>query len=172
MHKLKGILKILNDKNNYVIYCFGTSVFSNLIMAMTKIKDNEQVPSHILLKIGNIIVESSSESFNIFSKFIKEGVRVYTVEDFIDNELPKKTLYQYKKINIGKNAIERIRISLNKKYSYKTIEDYIFCRDIHRDDYICSGFVNFVLNAVKTKSKRQVSPAEIYRKLGTDKVGK
>lgn len=171
MYQLSEIIQVLKDDNDYIVYCFGKSVFSQMIMAMTKIRDSEEVPSHILIKSDDMIMEASTDAFKIDSRSIPNGVRYYTVDDFIKNELSKKTLYRLKKIKLNSTQKKRFLQIMHSGYSYKTIEDFLFGRHIRRiGTFICSGVVEYILTKLNIYPLRQPSPADIYREHGYDEI--
>lgn len=143
------------------IFCFGTSLVSQIIQAKTKLYDNEVVPSHVAIIWGDTIYESTTEVVKVNYKTIPSGVRAWKVKDFIQSEQKKKTKYYYYPYN--KIDIDLARELVHLPYGVYNIVDFLLKNKSNGDKthgLICSQFANKVM---KISELACPSPADLFR---------
>ena len=148
------------DVNNGVLFCFGSSLISQIIRAKTREYVGEIVPSHVALVYGGYIYESTTEEVNVHKKHIPAGVRRWQVQDFYISESKKDTLYYFYKTD-GIDTIE-LENNVHRPYGKDTIVDYLLADDSkgNSNGLICSQYANL---CTKFIDKPCVTPAELYR---------
>ena len=155
--------KTIRGNNSGILFCFGTSVVSKLIMAKTRLECGEVVPSHIALLYGDWIFESTTEEVHINNKIIKSGVRNWLVKDFIEAEKKKLTKYYFYKMNSGHFNVNQLTDCLHLPYGVDNIIDFVL-KDKSNGDrthgLICSQYANKVTGLSKQACP---SPADLFR---------
>jgi hypothetical protein len=88
--------KAVSKYHSYLLFCFGTSLVSQIISVKTRKNKTEIVPTHVALIIdGDYIYESTSQPDTLKNKTIPAGVRRYLLEDFYSLEKNKNTKYYH-----------------------------------------------------------------------------
>lgn len=144
-----------------ILFCFGTSLVSQIIQTKTKIEDDEIVPSHALIIWGNSILESTTDKVHIHNKTIPAGVRCWMLKDWIDNEKRKLTKYYFYPTKSIDTLLAMDLVHL--PYGVDTIIDFLVKNKSEGDKthgLICSQFVN---KCTKLSKQRCPSPADLYR---------
>lgn len=155
------LLKASGNDTDGLIFCFGTSLISRLIQARTKLNSSEVVPSHIALKIGEFLYESTSQPEKVGKKTIPAGVRRYYLSDFFLAESSKQTEYAFLPCKVHKYVAEDY---IHYPYGKDIILDYVLRdgSDGSKTGLICSQYGNRVTRLIPEKDV--VTPAELYRK--------
>lgn len=162
--------------NNYaILFCFGNSLVSRLIMAKTRLKTEEIVPSHTAILVrGNdgiiFIYESTTLSQKIHGKRIPSGVRRYLFSDFETLEKDKTTTY-YLATDKTVTAIDssyELERWVGYPYGLDSIIDFALKdeSDGESNGLICSQYANKVFGLVREDCP---SPAELWRILYNEK---
>lgn len=161
------------SKNSYkdgLLFCFGTSLISKLIMAKTRLNCNEIVPSHVAMVIhdkGNdlkYIYESTTMPDDVGKKTIRGGVRRYLLSDFFKIEVSKGTTYVYVPHEIN---VQTAEAHIHRPYGIDSIGDFLIKNESDGDSngLICSQYANMCTGITKQLCP---SPADMYRKLRGD----
>ena len=146
-----------------ILFCFGTSLVSKIIMAKTREYDGEIVPSHAAMVYGAYIFESTTDEVNVNHKNIKSGVRLWKIEDFIESEKDKLTSYYFYPMKPNKFNNEMMMDCLHLPYGKDTIVDFLLKDKSNGDKtygLICSQYVN---KCTKLSKQRCPSPADLFR---------
>lgn len=157
---LSELKRMSLDVNNGLLFCFGSSLISQLIRAKTREYAGEVVPSHVAIVYSGYIYESTTEEVNVHKKHIPSGVRRWQIKDFYSSESKKDTLYYfYKTNNIDLIELEN---NIHRPYGKDTIVDYLLADDSKgkSNGLICSQYANI---CTKIIDKPCVTPAELYR---------
>lgn len=147
------------DNNGLILFCFGTSFISRLIMVMTRENEEETVPSHVAIIYKNFIYESTNSSEKVGNKKIPSGVRRWLLKDFLMAEKKKDTSYELYPVTINEKELEK---NIHLPYGVDTIVDYALKdgSDGVSKGLICSQYGNKVTGLIQ---KDCVTPAEMYR---------
>jgi len=146
-----------------LLFCFGTSVVSKIIMARTQHYNYELVPSHVAIIYGGFVFESTTDEVHIGNKFIKSGVRMWLLKDFIQAEKNKLTKYFFYKMDRNKFDRDTMLDCLHLPYGKITIIDFLLkdsSEGTHTNGLICSQYAN---KCTKLSKQRCPSPADLYR---------
>lgn len=151
--------KDLNN-NNGILFCFGSSLISQIIRAKTREYVGEIVPSHVALVYNGYIYESTTEEVNVHKKHIPAGVRRWQMLDYYASEAKKDTLYYFHKTD--RIDVIELENNVHRPYGKDTIVDYLLADDSkgHSNGLICSQYANL---CTKLIDKSCVTPAELYR---------
>ena len=154
----------IREQHSYLLFCFGTSLVSQIISVKTRKNKTEIVPTHVALIIdGEYIYESTSQPDTLKNKTIPAGVRRYLLEDFYSLEKNKNTKYYLYDVtnNFDPDALERY---IHYPYGKDTILDFVLRdgSDGVSKGLICSQYANKVTNIL---NKACPNPAELYRKI-------
>lgn len=165
IYDLENELKL--KKNIYVgfglLFCFGTSLVSKIIMAKTRIDDGEIVPSHVAMLYGGFIFESTTDVVNINHKEVKSGVRLWQIKDYIESEKNKLTKYYYYKMPKNKFDKDMMIDCLHLPYGKDTIVDFLLkdkSEGTNTNGLICSQYAN---KCTKLSKQKCPSPADLFR---------
>lgn len=162
--------------NSYaILFCFGDSLVSKLIMAKTRIEVGEIVPSHTAILVrGNdgimLVYESTTFGQKVYGKRIPSGVRRYLFSDFKSIEKDKSTKYYLatdKTTTTIDNSYELERW-IGYPYGIDSIIDFALKDDSDGESngLICSQYTNKVFKLMRDECP---SPAELWRKLYNEK---
>lgn len=146
-----------------LLFCFGTSLVSKIIMAKTRKEDGEVVPSHVAMVFGEFIFESTTDEIHINDKEIKSGVRMWLLKDFIEAEKNKLTRYYFFNLNRNKFDKDTMVECLHLPYGKDTIIDFLLqdkSEGTNTKGLICSQYVN---KCTKLSKQRCPSPADLFR---------
>lgn len=163
LHDFREYLTYLKSSGNDtdgIIFCFGTSFISRIIIAKTRLSYGEIVPSHVAMKIGDFLFESTSAPEIVGKKTIPPGVRRYLLTDFFKAEQFKQTDYAFYPCKLDRDVAESY---IHLPYGKDIILDYLL-RDGSsgsKSGLICSQYGNRVSRLITTKDV--VTPAELYR---------
>lgn len=147
---------------NGILFCFGKSFISQLIMAKTRMYDNEQVPSHVAMIVdGQFLYESTSATEKIGKKTIPAGVRRYLLSDFYKAEKKKDTDYLLYDIELPKEELEKY---IHMPYGKDTILELALRdgSDGESKGLICSQYANLVCQLLP--NMKCPTPAQMFRK--------
>lgn len=148
------------DVNNGILFCFGSSLISQIIRAKTREYAGELVPSHVALVYNGYIYESTTEEIRVHKKNIPAGVRRWQIKDYYASEARKDTLYFFSdKVDIDVLELED---NVHRPYGKDTIIEYLLVDDAKgsSNGLICSQYANL---CTKLIDKPCVTPAELYR---------
>lgn len=158
-------LRILRHKiDSYkqgILFHFGTSMISQIIMRKTRQSPDEVVPSHAAMVYNGYIYESTSADERINGKTIPSGVRRYLLRDFFKKEKEKDTKYYYYPFaNFSRAKMEQ---AVHKPYGKDIIIDFLIKDESDGDSkgLICSQYVNLCTNIIE--GVNCPSPAELFR---------
>lgn len=142
-----------------LLFCFGTSLISQLIRNKTKLYSSEIVPSHVAIYYKGFIYESTSNEADLKKKTIPSGVRRYLFKDFLKIEANKDTTYVYIPYKVDINVAEKF---IHYPYGILTIVEFLFKDSANgkANGLICSQYANYVTKVLDAKV---VTPAELYR---------
>ena len=164
LQDFKEYLQYLKDTgfdSDGIIFCFGTSLISRIIQAKTRLNSKEIVPSHVALKIGEFLYESTSAPEKVGKKTIPPGVRRYLLTDFFKAEYTKQTDYAFFPCKLSSVLADEY---VHLPYGKDIILDYVL-RDGSsgsKNGLICSQYGNRIARLILNKDV--VTPAELYRK--------
>lgn len=160
IYELEDLIEDNEGKSSGVLFCFGTSFISRLIMAKTRLSKNEIVPSHVSLIYGNFIYESTTGEERVGHKYIRHGVRRWLLADFIKAEKSKLTKYIYLPAILN---ILKAEQCVHLPYGKDIILDFLLKdgSDGESNGLICSQYANLCL--VNPHNKVCPSPADLLR---------
>mgnify|MGYP006908798252 CR=1 FL=1 len=146
-----------------LLFCFGSSLVSQIIMAKTRQFKDEIVPSHVAILYGGFIFESTTDVVNVNKKQVKSGVRMWLLKDFIEAEKSKLTKYYLYRIDRNKFDKDTMLDCLHLPYGKDTIVDFILkdkSEGTNTEGLICSQYAN---KCIKLSRQRCPSPADLFR---------
>lgn len=146
-----------------LLFCFGTSLVSKIIMAKTRQDDGEIVPSHVAIVYGSFIFESTTDEVSINNKQIKSGVRMWLLNDYIESEKNKLTKYYFYRMNTNQFDKDTMFECLHLPYGKDTILDFLLkdsSDGTNTNGLICSQYAN---KCTKLSKQRCPSPADLFR---------
>lgn len=144
-----------------LLFCFGSSFVSKVIMAKTRQFEGEIVPSHVAMIYGGFIFESTTDVVRINNKEVNSGVRMWLLKDFIQAEKNKLTKYYYYKTN--KFDKDMMLECLHLPYGKDSIIDFVLknkSEGTNTNGLICSQYAN---KCTKLSKQRCPSPADLFR---------
>ncbi len=165
--KLMNIYELEDYNEDYMdsnsmglLFCFGTSFISKLIMAKTRLYNNEIIPSHVALITKDLIYESTTSVEEVDNKTIRQGVRRWQMKDFIKVEKDKLTKYVYVP---HKFSIQKADSLVHLPYGKDTILDFLLKDGSDGDSkgLICSQFANICI--LNHHYKSCPTPADLFR---------
>lgn len=159
---IMDLKKLINKKDNGILFCIGKSFISKIIQAKTRRDINEIVPSHVALIIGGtFIYESTSQENKLGNKTIPAGVRRYLLKDFYRLEKKKETEYLFFPCDINERELEKY---IHYPYGKDIILDFVLKDGSNGESrgLICSQYANKVTNVIDMPCP---SPADMYRKV-------
>ena len=159
--ELKG--KTIKYSGYGLLFCFGCSFVSKIIMAKTRQFEKEIVPSHVAIVYGQFIFESTTDSVIINNKTIPKGVRMWLISDYIKAEKERLTKYYFYKMKPTAFDTDQLLQNLHLPYGVDSIVDFIL-KDKSNGDrtngLICSQYAN---KCTKLSKQRCPSPADLFR---------
>lgn len=159
---LGELKRILKDDYQGILFCFGTSFISQIIMAKTRQYNDELVPSHVAMIYNGYVYESTSSTESVGNKTIPAGVRRYLLTDFYKAEKKRNTKYFLYDIKL---PIEELEKYIHLPYGKDIILE-IALRDGSNGvskGLICSQYANLVAGILD--SVRCPTPAQLFRKV-------
>lgn len=149
-----------SEKDRGLLFCFGTSLISQIIIAKTRLYNSEIIPSHVAMIYDGYIYESTTDEVKVNNKHIPSGVRRWQLKDYFKSEKKKDTLYYFS--NSCNLDIKTMEHYIHYPYGKDTIIDYLLTDDSKGDSkgLICSQYANL---CTKLIDKECVVPAELYR---------
>lgn len=143
-----------------ILFCFGTSFISKLIIAKTRLTPQEIVPSHVALITKYHIYESTTSEEKVGAKTIRQGVRRWQISDFIQAEKNKLTKYVYIPHSFSINKADQC---IHLPYGKDTILDFLLKDGSEGDSkgLICSQFANMCI--LNRHYKACPTPADLFR---------
>lgn len=163
---LDDLKRCVKKNYNGVLFCFGKSFISQIIMAKTRKDKDEIVPSHVAMIVdGTYLYESTSAEEKVGNKTIPAGVRRYLLSDFYKAEKNKGTMYFLYDIDLPKDKLEKY---IHLPYGKDIILDFVLRdgSDGTSKGLICSQYANLVAGILP--QIKCPSPAQLYRKVCTD----
>ncbi len=161
IYELEDYVNDFMDVNSMgLLFCFGTSFISKLIIAKTRNYNNEIIPSHVALITKDLIYESTTSEETIDSKTIRQGVRRWMLQDFLKTEKNKLTKYVYIP---HKFSLRKADSLVHLPYGKDTILDFLLKDGSDGDSrgLICSQFANMCI--INPYYKRCPTPADLFR---------
>lgn len=161
---LQTLKSELNKKSEGLLFCFGTSVTSQLIRLRTQETEGELVPSHVAMIYNGYVYESTTADVKVGSKRIPGGVRRWMLKDFFKAEKTKDTTYIYIPYALNLKELERY---IFYPYGVDTIVDYFFTNKSNGKSkgLICSQYANRVIKLFPFDC---CTPAQMFRKVIQD----
>lgn len=164
---LSELKRVVGKDYTGLLFCFGTSFISQIIMAKTRKYDGEIVPSHVAMIVdGKYLYESTSATENVGNKTIPAGVRRYLLSDFYKAEKKKDTKYLLYDISLPIDELE--------KYIHLPYGKDIILEIALRDGsdgvskgLICSQYANLVSKLMP--SVKCPTPAQMFRQAMNNK---
>lgn len=165
----RKVYKDLPTNSYAMLFCFGDSLVSRLIMAKTRLEAGEIVPSHTAIAVrGNdgiiFIYESTSFGQKIHGKCIPAGVRRYLFSDFKILEKDKSTTYYLAtdKTTTTIDSSYELERWVGYPYGIDSIIDFALKDDSDGESngLICSQYANKVFRLMRDECP---SPAELWR---------
>lgn len=163
LYNITELKQIVKKRKSYLLFCFGTSLVSQIIAAKTRKNSSEIVPTHVALIIeGCYLYESTSQPVHIKDKTIPAGVRRYMLDDFYNIEAKHNTMYDL--FPIESINYDELEYNVHKPYGKDTIVDFVLRdgSDGVSKGLICSQYANKVAELL---TKSCPNPAELYRKV-------
>ena len=154
------VTKRMTKNEKGILFCFGTSFISRIIIAKTRLDKNELVPSHVALLTKDFIYESTTDEEKIGYKKIKQGVRRWLTKDFLNAEKSKLTKYVYIPHEWSTSIAENY---VHYPYGKDTILDFLLKDGSEGESHglICSQYANM---CIKYKSKKNCpTPVDLFR---------
>lgn len=158
---LDDLKRCVKKGYNGVLFCFGKSFISQIIMAKTRLTKDEFVPSHVAMIVdGTYLYESTSAIERVGNKTIPAGVRRYLLKDFYKAERKKDTQYLLYDTDLPLDKLEKY---IHLPYGKDTILDFVLRdgSDGESKGLICSQYANIVSQILP--SVNCPSPAQLYR---------
>ena len=108
-----------------LLFCFGSSLVSKIIMAKTRQFDGEIIPSHVAIVYGSFIFESTTDSVKVNHKTIPQGVRMWLISDYIKAENERLTKYYFYKMKPTAFNKDQLLQNLHLPYGVDSIVDFV-----------------------------------------------
>lgn len=165
IYELEQVLtnKLVGYSGFGLLFCFGSSLTSKLIMAKTRLFDGEIVPSHVAMVYGGFVFESTTDEVKVDHKEIKSGVRMWLLKDYLKTEKNKLTKYYFYRLDRSNFNKDMMLDCLHLPYGKVTIVEFALkekAEGTSTHGLICSQYAN---KCTKLSKQRCPSPADLFR---------
>ena len=158
---IRQLRNVLTPASNGLLFHFGTSFISQVIIKKTRESKDEIVPSHVAIVYNNFIYESTVSREDVGIKTIPAGVKRYLLKDFFKKEKNKDTTYYYAPFN--RLFVPIMEEHIFRPYGKDTIVDFLIKSESAGDSngLICSQYVNMCTDLIP--NMKCPTPADMFR---------